>query len=103
MKKCFMLSALGSTSLALLAKEYHASIKGNDANHGLIEMPFRRISHAAQIAKARDSTRRPIRSNRFSYFKNSASSRPGRVPEGPMAHTPQTKQPMANQWKLNYT
>ena len=36
------------------AEEYHVSVKGDDANKGTSEMPFRTINAAAKVAKAGD-------------------------------------------------
>jgi hypothetical protein len=42
------------TGMAVYSKEYHVSIKGNDANTGVESAPFRTINKAAQTAYAGD-------------------------------------------------
>jgi alpha-N-arabinofuranosidase len=41
-------------SVALQAREYHVSVKGDDTNKGTAENPFRTISRAAEAAEAGD-------------------------------------------------
>jgi alpha-N-arabinofuranosidase len=49
-----ILCALALLSLPAQAREYHVSVKGDDANKGAAEAPFRTISRAAQLAQPGD-------------------------------------------------
>jgi hypothetical protein len=55
MKRFFILSLLTVFSMAVQAKEYHVSVKGNDKGTGDESAPFRTISRAAQAAYPGDA------------------------------------------------
>jgi hypothetical protein len=54
MKKISILFLLFVVGSMAYGREYHVSVKGNDANQGTETAPFRTINRAAQAAYAGD-------------------------------------------------